>query len=96
MSLAAVRDLREARAPAGPDELVAFETDVLAGVRAGVRHPGQHQARRSRRHLRRRELAPVQGKQPPRSPAALTRPREAAAVVTNTARVPGTSGRACR
>jgi integrase/recombinase XerD len=31
LSLAAVRDLREARAPAGPDELVAFETDVLAG-----------------------------------------------------------------
>ena len=31
MSLAAVRDLREARAPAGPDELAAFETDVLAG-----------------------------------------------------------------
>ena len=26
-----VRDLREARAPAGPDELAAFETDVLAG-----------------------------------------------------------------
>ena len=31
MSLAVVRDLREARAPAGPDELAAFETDVLAG-----------------------------------------------------------------
>ena len=31
MSLAAVRDLREARSPAGPDELAAFETDVLAG-----------------------------------------------------------------
>ena len=31
MSLAVVRDLREARAPAGPDELGAFETDVLAG-----------------------------------------------------------------
>ena len=26
-----MRDLREARAPAGPDELAAFETDVLAG-----------------------------------------------------------------
>jgi integrase/recombinase XerD len=26
-----VRDLREARAPAGPEELAAFETDVLAG-----------------------------------------------------------------
>ncbi len=26
-----VRDLRDARAPAGPDELAAFETDVLAG-----------------------------------------------------------------
>ena len=31
MSLAVVRDLREARSPAGPDELAAFETDVLAG-----------------------------------------------------------------
>ena len=31
MSLAAVRDLREARSPAGPDELAAFEIDVLAG-----------------------------------------------------------------
>ena len=31
MNLAVVRDLREARAPAGPDELAAFGTDVLAG-----------------------------------------------------------------
>ena len=31
LSLAVVRDLREARAPAGPDELLAFETDVQAG-----------------------------------------------------------------
>ena len=31
MTLAVVRDLRDARAPAGPDELDAFETDVLAG-----------------------------------------------------------------
>jgi site-specific recombinase XerD len=31
LSLAVVRDLREARGPAGPDELAAFETDVLAG-----------------------------------------------------------------
>ena len=31
MGLAVVRDLREARAPAGPEELAAFETDVLAG-----------------------------------------------------------------
>ena len=31
MSLAVVRDLREARAPAGPGEVAAFETDVLAG-----------------------------------------------------------------
>ncbi len=31
MTLAAVRDLRDARALAGPDELAAFETDVLAG-----------------------------------------------------------------
>jgi integrase/recombinase XerD len=30
LSLAAVRDLREARSPAGPEELAAFETDVLA------------------------------------------------------------------
>ncbi len=31
MSLAAVRDLREVRAEAGPEELAEFETDVLAG-----------------------------------------------------------------
>ena len=31
MSLAVVRDLREVRSPAGPDELAAFETDALAG-----------------------------------------------------------------
>jgi hypothetical protein len=31
LSLAVVRDLREASGPAGPDELAAFETDVLAG-----------------------------------------------------------------
>ena len=31
MGLAVVRDLRELRSPAGPDELAAFETDVLAG-----------------------------------------------------------------
>ena len=31
MGLAAVRDLREHRAPAGPEELAAFETDLLAG-----------------------------------------------------------------
>ena len=31
MGLAVVRDLREARAAAGPEELAAFETDVLAG-----------------------------------------------------------------
>jgi hypothetical protein len=31
LSLAIVRDLREVRVPAGPDELAAFETDVLAG-----------------------------------------------------------------
>ena len=31
MSLAVVRDMRDARPPAGPDELAAFETDVLAG-----------------------------------------------------------------
>jgi integrase/recombinase XerD len=31
VSLAVVRDLREVRSPAGPDELAAFETDVLAG-----------------------------------------------------------------
>ena len=41
MSLAVVRDLREARAPAGPGELAAFETDVLAGfvlARAAAGH----------------------------------------------------------
>lgn len=32
MSLAVVRDLREARGPAGPDELAALETDVIAGL----------------------------------------------------------------
>ena len=31
MGLAVVRDLREARAPAGPEDLAEFETDVLAG-----------------------------------------------------------------
>jgi len=31
MGLAVVRDLRETRVPAGPEELEAFETDVLAG-----------------------------------------------------------------
>jgi hypothetical protein len=31
LTLAVVRDLRDARALAGPDELAAFETDVLAG-----------------------------------------------------------------
>jgi len=31
MGLAVVRDLREARTTAGPEELAAFETDVLAG-----------------------------------------------------------------
>jgi hypothetical protein len=31
LTLAVVRDLREARSPARPDELAAFETDVLAG-----------------------------------------------------------------
>jgi len=32
VALAVVHDLREARAPAGPDELAAFETDTLAGL----------------------------------------------------------------
>ncbi|MGH3709057.1 MAG: hypothetical protein ACRDRQ_13380 [Pseudonocardiaceae bacterium] len=31
MVLAVVRDLREQRAPAGPEQLAEFETDVLAG-----------------------------------------------------------------
>ena len=31
MGLAVVRDLRERRSPAGPEELARFETDVLAG-----------------------------------------------------------------
>jgi integrase/recombinase XerD len=32
MGLAVIRDLREPRVPAGPEELAAFETDVLAGL----------------------------------------------------------------
>jgi len=32
VALAVVHDLREARAPAGPDQLAAFETDTLAGL----------------------------------------------------------------
>jgi integrase/recombinase XerD len=32
LSLAVVRDLREARTPAGPQELAALETDVMAGL----------------------------------------------------------------
>jgi integrase/recombinase XerD len=32
VALGVVHDLREARAPAGPDELAAFETDTLAGL----------------------------------------------------------------
>jgi integrase/recombinase XerD len=32
VALAVVHDLREVRAPAGPDELAAFETDTLAGL----------------------------------------------------------------
>jgi hypothetical protein len=31
LGLAVVRDLREVRPPAGPEELAEFETDVLAG-----------------------------------------------------------------
>ncbi|MGO4470800.1 hypothetical protein AB4Y95_02545 [Arthrobacter sp. M-10] len=31
MALAVVRDLRERRVPAGPEEIAEFETDVLAG-----------------------------------------------------------------
>jgi hypothetical protein len=31
MGLTVVRDMREARVPAGPEELAGFETDVLAG-----------------------------------------------------------------
>jgi hypothetical protein len=31
LGLAAVRDLRERRVPAGPEEVAEFETDVLAG-----------------------------------------------------------------
>lgn len=31
LGLAAVRDLRQVREPAGAEELAAFETDVLAG-----------------------------------------------------------------
>jgi hypothetical protein len=35
-----VRDLREARVPAGPDDLAAFETDVLAGFVLARAAPG--------------------------------------------------------
>ncbi|NUK05380.1 hypothetical protein HRW23_28870 [Streptomyces lunaelactis] len=31
MGLSAVRDLRDARSPAGPEELAEFETGVLSG-----------------------------------------------------------------
>ncbi|MGQ4598074.1 hypothetical protein [Nocardia sp. R6R-6] len=31
MGLSVVRDLREMRAPAGPEEIERFETDLLAG-----------------------------------------------------------------
>jgi hypothetical protein len=31
MGLAVVRDMRETRVPAGPEDLAGFETDVLAG-----------------------------------------------------------------
>ena len=49
MSLAAVRDLREVRAGAGPEELVDFETDVLAGfVLARAAAPGIDGATRHR------------------------------------------------
>jgi hypothetical protein len=58
LSLAVVRDLRDVRSPAGPDELAAFETDVLAGfvlaraaagladvtIRSDVSHPEQVRA----------------------------------------------------
>lgn len=43
LSLAAVRDLRDVRTPAGPEELVDFETDVLAGfVLARRTQQGRH------------------------------------------------------
>ncbi len=49
MSLAAVRDLREVGAGAGPEELVDFETDVLAGfVLARAAAPGIDGATRHR------------------------------------------------
>jgi integrase/recombinase XerD len=58
LGLAAVRDLRAGRAPASPEELAAFETDVLAGfvlaraaagladstIRSDVTHIGQVRA----------------------------------------------------
>jgi hypothetical protein len=37
MRLAAVRDLREARAPAGPEELAAFDPAGLPGAAALMR-----------------------------------------------------------
>ena len=48
LNVAVVRDLRDARAVTGPDELEAFETDVLAGfvlarAAAGLSDPGDDQ-----------------------------------------------------
>ena len=65
LSLAVVRDLREARVPAGPEELLAFETDVLAGfvlARAGPavgRPAGTRASRRSRTTARLKPGSPL-------------------------------------
>jgi integrase/recombinase XerD len=51
LTLAVVRDLRDARAVAGLDELEAFETDVLAGfvlARAAAGCPVSFELRQSR------------------------------------------------
>jgi hypothetical protein len=49
LSLAVVQDLREARTPAGPQELAALETDVMAGLILGSGGGG---AGRCHDHLR--------------------------------------------
>ena len=57
MSLAVVRDLREARDPAGPDEIAASGTDVLAGFVLARAAAGLADQRVSAAGLRPRELS---------------------------------------
>jgi integrase len=49
VSLAVVRDLRDARALARPDELAAFETDILAGFALAAVHAARPKAIRELR-----------------------------------------------